>query len=187
MRALQQVFDAMEEAGLKLKPKKCKLFQRKVTFLGHVVSEQGIGPDPGNVDKVLNYPVPKSAQQVKSFFGLASYYRRFVKDFADVANPLVELTRKERSFVWSAECDIAFGKLRDALVRPPILAYPTLRRAFQLYTDASNVAVGAVLPQIDDGGVERVIAYESKTLSAAERNYSTFDKEFGHFLGGGEI
>lgn len=178
MEALQKVFSAVGRSGLKLKPKKCRLFQSTVTFLGHTVSEQGVGPDPANVVKVENYPRPRNVTEVKSFLGLASYYRRFIKDFAQIANPLTELTKKDKDFEWSTECEVAFGRLKGALVRPPVLAYPTLRKEFQLYTDASNVALGAVLSQEDSEGLERVIAYESKTLSASERNYSTFDKEF---------
>ena len=148
VETLAKVFRAIGSSGLKLKPKKCRLFQSKVTFLGHTVAEQGVGPDPANVEKVKQYPRPKTVGEVRSFLGLASYYRKFVMNFALVANPLVQLTRKEAAFVWSVDCETAFGRLKAALISPPILAYPSLKRPFRLYTDASNVAVGVVLAQM---------------------------------------
>ncbi|MES9902836.1 MAG: reverse transcriptase domain-containing protein [Sedimenticola sp.] len=177
MVLVEEVLRRLQEAGLKLKPSKCQLFQEKVAFLGHVVSKDGTAPDIRNVEKVKNFPTPCSVREVKSFLSLASYYRRFVPEFSCIAEPLLALTRKETVFVWSGQCQSAFESLRRALTEYPILCFPNFQDSFVLTTDASNYAVGAVLSQIQSGQ-ERVIGYASSSLTNAGRNWSTFDKEF---------
>ncbi|MES9882105.1 MAG: reverse transcriptase domain-containing protein [Sedimenticola sp.] len=177
MRLLEDVLTRLRQAGLKLKPSKCHLFQDKVSFLGHEVSKDGTAPETRNIEKVKNFPVPRSIREVKSFVSLASYYRRFVHDFSLLAEPLLELTRKDVEFVWTDQCQKSFETLRDALTHYPILAFPDFQEPFILMTDASKFSVGAVLSQIQQGE-ERVIGYASASLTSAGRNWSTFDKEY---------
>ncbi|CAH1272763.1 RTL1 [Branchiostoma lanceolatum] len=176
LTVLEEVLSRFRSANLKLNAEKCKFAQPKVHFLGHVVSRHGVQPDPTNTDKVRNWPTPTSIAHVRSFLGLASYYRKFVRHFAKIAEPLHVLTRKGSSFSWSSDCQAAFETLREALTSPPILAYPDFSRPFTLHTDASDSAVGAVLSQTTDRG-EQVVAYASCTLTAQGRRWATFDRE----------
>ena len=193
MENLTMVIEKLVQAGLKLKPSKCCLFQDKVQFLGHVVSPAGILCDPEKIAIVENWPVPKSLTEVRSFVGLASYYRRFIPCFAELANPLTNLTRKNVPFLWDENCQLAFNALKDRLVTAPVLAYPSLHpdHQFILDTDASDTGLGAVLSQLIDGE-EKVVAYASKTLSPSQRRYCTtyrellavvvFTQHFKHYL-----
>ena len=176
LERLQRIFIRFREANLKLKPKKCNLFQTSVKFLGHVVSEDGVRTDPSKIQAVRDWPVPKTAKQTKSFLGLASYYRRFIKGFAAIAKPLHLICDKGKKFAWSDECQAAFDELKDALTSAPILAYPNPGLPFILDTDASNYAVGAALSQVHDGK-EHVIAYMSNTLNRHEVSYCVTRKE----------
>ncbi|CAI5684478.1 unnamed protein product [Oreochromis niloticus] len=163
-------------AGLRLHPKKCHLFRKETTFLGHVVSGAGVSTDPAKVAAVKDWPIPGNTAELRSFLGLASYYRRFVKDFATIASPLHWLTQKGREFHWSEDCAVAFDRPRSALVEAPVLAYPDLQLPFVVDTDASNTCVGAVLSQEGPEG-ERVISYYSHSLSRPERNYCVTRRE----------
>ena len=170
LRNLAEVFDRLRSANLKLKPTKCAFACKEVAFLGHIVSGQGVATNPALTEKVSNWPEPQSVREVQQFLGLASYYRRFVQDFAQIAKPLHRLTEKSCSFRWSAECASAFQELRQRLVSAPILAFPDFNQPFTLDTDASDVEMGAVLSQVQDGQ-EQVIAYASQVLSKQERRY----------------
>jgi len=164
---LSQVFQCIRDANLKLKASKCKLFQRKVRFLGHVVSSDGIEPDPEKVKCVAKRPVPRNISEVQAFVGLASYYRRHVKGFADIVRPLHELPRKGEPFVWNEWRQKAFEVLKCRLVSAPVLAAPLDGGQYILDTDASDTGLGAVLQQEQPDGI-RVIAYASRALSNAE-------------------
>ena len=176
MKRLKTVFERLANAGLKLSPKKCHLFRRRVTFLGHVVSGEGISTDPDKVVAIRDWPVPLSPSEVRSFLGLCSYYRRFVQGFASIAAPLYRLTEKAGAFEWSEECEDAFRHLKQVLMKAPILAYPNTTASFILDTDASNHGIGAVLSQVQ-GGEERAIAYFSRALTKTERRYCVTRKE----------
>lgn len=176
LERLQSVFERFRGAGLKLKPKKCRLCRREVTFLGHVVKQDGVAADPEKTERVASWPVPTNPADLRSFLGLASYYRRFIKDFAKIASPLHRLTEKKTEYRWSEEADDAFRELKRRLVSAPILAYPRYSDPFILDTDASDRGIGAVLSQIQDGK-ERVIGYGSRTLTKAERNYCVTRRE----------
>ena len=173
---LRQVFERLRQANLKMNPKKCVLLQKEVSFLGHIVSENGVATDPSKIDTIKNWPIPKNVKEVRSFLGLCSYYRKFIYKFSDIAKPLHKLTELNRKFVWDADCNAAFDKLRRALISTPILAYPEEEGLFTLDTDASNNGLGAVLSQ-DQNGVEKVISYYSKAFSSAERNYCVTRRE----------
>lgn len=189
---LQKVFDRLSSANLKLKAKKCNLLQKEISFLGYSVSEAGVKTDPAKVAAVKEMQRPASVTQVRSFLGLASYYRKFVEGFSKIAKPLFDLTRKERVFHWDENCEKSFKELKDRLVTAPILAFPRANGSeFILDTDASAYAIGAVLSQVQDNK-ERVIAYGSRCLDKAERNYCVtrremlavvfFTKYFKHYL-----
>ena len=174
LERLRKVFDHLATAGLKLKTMKCHFAKREVCYLGHIVSANGIRPDPAKITAVKDYPVPRNLKELKQFLGLTNYYRRFVKGYSKIAEPLHKLTRKSaHGFHWNSECDTAFQKLKDHLCAPPILVYPNFKCPFFLYTDASATAV---LSQEQDG-VENVVAYWSRQLAKAERNYSTIECE----------
>ena len=173
---LRRVFNQLRSAGLKLKPAKCNLFQKSVVYLGHVVSNDGIATDPEKIRAVQDWPTPRTVREVRSFLGLASYYRRYIKSFADIARPLHRLTEKKRQFTWDDNCEEAFNELKRKLTTSPILAYPTTGGEFILDTDASDSGIGAVLSQVQDG-TERVVGYASRALSKPERNYCVTRRE----------
>ena len=173
---LKQVLTRIKDAGLKLKPRKCHLYQEKVTFLGHVLTGEGVLPNPENIEKIINWPVPTNVTEVRTILGMASYYRRFVKDFSKRVHALVELTKKNNRFHWTFECQREFEDIKETLTGPEIMGYPLDDGKFILDTDACDVSIGAVLSQMQDGR-ERVIAYASRTLNKAERNYCVTDRE----------
>ena len=147
-----------------------------MTFLGHVISPQRVLPNPDNVVKLVSWPAPTSVTEVSSFVGFSTYHRRLVRNFAAVAHPLTGLTRKGVRFKWGEKCQVAFDLLKTTLLSPEVMAYPNQVGTFVLDTDASLVALGAVLSQMKDG-TERVVAYGSRTLSNSKRNYCTTDRE----------
>ena len=174
---IQLVLHRIKDAGLKLQPTKCHFFRKAVSYLGHIVSEQGVAVDPGKVEKIKLWPLPTSAREVQQFLGLANYYRRYIKGYAEIAKPLHKLTERNTPFKWTLVCENAFSTLRSKLTTTPVLAYPDFNQQFILDTDASNAAIGAVLSQIGDDGQEHVIAYGSRLLTKSERQYSVTRRE----------
>ena len=171
LKSLGEVFSRFRSAGLKLKSRKCQFACTQVSFLGHVVSSQGLQPNAKNLDKVHKWPTPRTTTEVRAFVELCSYYRRFVRNFSAIASPLHALTQKGALFRWTAECEDAFQSLKHALTNPPIVAHPVFTQPFLLYTDASQDCIGAMLAQHQDKK-ERVVAYSSHTLSTSERKWS---------------
>ena len=176
---LKVVFDRLRAAGLTLKPKKCELFAPSVKYLGQVVSAQGIAPDPEKIRAIRDMPLPTSKSEVKAFIGLAGYYRRFVKNFSGVVEPLLRLTRDDTAFTWGPFESEATSAVKDALCTAPVLlAHPDFAQPFTLMTDASGVGIGAVLSQTDPHtGMERVVEYASRSLTRAERAWSATEQE----------
>ena len=173
---LEEVFIRLRAANLKLKPSKCTFLCLQVRYLGHIVSQEGVSPDPKKIEAVKNWPQPKSTSDVRQFLGLASYYRRFVTGFASVAAPLTRLLEKNCIFQWTPAAQHSFSILKHRLTSSPVLAFPDFQKEFILDTDASLTGIGAVLSQIEDGK-ERVVAYASRTLSKAERRYDVTRRE----------
>ena len=177
LQHLDALLSRLTAHGLKLKPSKCNFLKTEVNFLGHVVSKSGVSCDPDKISCIVNWPTPVNVKDVQKFLGLASYYRKFVKDFAKLAAPLYDITKNSpKSFCWSKECNDVFVFLKNALTTAPVLKYPDFSKSFIVDTDASNTAVGCVLSQVHDG-LEHPVAYASRALNKVERNYSTTRKE----------
>ena len=196
LEPLSELFQRFKDANLKINPTKCEFFRQKVPFLSHIVNREGIQADPEKTSTVNKYPVPKNATEVKRFLCLCSYYRRYVQDFAKIAHSLNQVTEKSKDYLWNSEAQEAFEILKARLFSAPILAFPSMREPFILYTDASQHAMGAVVAQIQNGS-ERVICYASKSFSKARSQYSTTKREllaivnsprhFKHYLLGGKF
>lgn len=176
-RHLQQVLERLRQAGLQLKPSKCSFGLKEIDLLGFRVSADGIRPLKGRVSAILDLAPPQNAKAVKSFLGMASYYRGCIQGFATLAMPLIELTKPKEPFRWGEEHQQAFDILKKALTEAPVLAHPRVNEPYILYTDASDKAIGAILVQFDQDGVERVVSYMSHKLSGAQLNWPTIEKE----------
>ena len=173
---LQKVFDRLKEANLRINPEKCKFFKTHLKYLGHVVSDQGIHTDPEKVAAISNIEPPKNLKELRRFFGVASWYRRFVPNFPELTSHLSPLLKKNTKWKWTEDQQEDFENLKDALTKAPVLTGPDYQEKFVLQTDASGVGLGAVLTQTIKGE-ERVIAYASRGLNPAEQNYSATEKE----------
>ena len=174
---LAQVLQRLRQAGLWLKPKKCRFALKEVEYLGHVVSAKGVQTNPKKVTAVEQFPTPHDVKTLRSFLGLASYYRKFVPHFAKVAGPLHALTKKEVPFLWTQKCQTAFSELKKLLTSAPLLAFPDFTKPFVLETDASGAGLGAILAQKQENGSIRPIAYASRSLQSHERNYGITELE----------
>ncbi|KAJ9534185.1 hypothetical protein QJQ45_007005 [Haematococcus lacustris] len=178
---LRRVLDLLRKHKLYAKLSKCEFGMDQTAFLGHVVSASGIACDPAKVAAVQSWPIPTTVHEVRSFLGLANYYRRFVKDFSTIAAPLTALTRadghdKQGVVAWGQAQQSAFDALKQALVSAPVLIAPDPSQPYTLRCDASSIGIGAVLSQ-GTGSAERVVAYHSRKLLPAERNYPTHEQE----------
>ena len=157
---------------------------KEMHFLGHVINEQGVKCDPAKLEVIQEWPRPKTTTEIRSFYGLASYYRRFIPFFAEISAPLARQMGGDAVYEWNEETEKSFIQIKEALCKPPLLALPDNTNDFVLDTDASNNAIGCVLSIIRDGE-EHVVAYGSRALSKAECNYCTTKKELlavVHFL-----
>ncbi|GKA32333.1 putative nucleotidyltransferase, ribonuclease H [Tanacetum coccineum] len=169
---LRTVLQILRQEKLYAKFSKCEFWLSKVAFLGHIVSAEGITMDPAKVEAITKWPRPTSVTEVRSFLGLAGYYRRFVEGFSRLALPLTKLMRKGEKFVWNEEREKSFEELKQRLVSSPILTLPSGSGGFQIYSDASKKGLGCVLMQHG-----KVIAYASRQLKPYEVNYPTHDLE----------
>src|SRR5512138_3711058 len=169
---LRRVLGKLREHQLYAKLSKCEFWLSEVKFLGHVISAKGVAVDPETVTAVTDWKQPKTVTQIRSFLGLAGYYRRFIENFSKIARPMTQLLKKEEKFVWSPQCEKAFQTLKEKLVSSPVLILPDTRKDFMVYCDASRQGLGCVLMQ--DG---HVVAYASRQLRPHEGNYPTHDLE----------
>jgi len=151
---------------------KCEFWLREVSFLGHVISRGGIAVDPSKIDAVMQWESPKSVFEVRSFLGLAGYYRRFSEGFSKLALPLTQLTQKGQAYVWDSKCESSFLELKKRLTSAPVLILPNPKESFVVYCDASKMGLGGVLMQN-----RQVVAYASRQLKVHEKNYPTHDLE----------
>ncbi|WVZ98035.1 hypothetical protein U9M48_043518 [Paspalum notatum var. saurae] len=169
---LKVVLTRLREHKLYAKFSKCAFLLKEVSFLGHILSEKGVAVDPSKVKDVLNWKQPETVTEIRSFLGLAGYYRRFIKDFSKTAKPMTSLTKKNAKYLWSSNCEEAFQTLKKLLTSAPVLAQPDVTKPFDVYCDASGNGPGRVLMR--EG---RVIAYASRQLRKHEANYPTHDLE----------
>ena len=202
LRDLQSVFQALARAQLTLKPPKCNFCRAEMKFLGHMITADGIKPDPGLTSTITQFPPPTTVKQVQAFLGLTGYYRRFIRNYAKTAEPLLKLLRsptstsRHPSLPWNTDCTTAFQILKHRLVSPPIMQSPNFSFPFILELDACEYGIGCILTQEYDKR-KYVIAYASRTLSSAERNYSSVEREalaivwatkhFRQYLEGGPV
>lgn len=197
VKRMDHVFERLD-GKIKLGGKKCQVFCRRLGYLGHNISEQGVEPQPQIIEAVKNFEQPLTVKGVRSFIGLCNFYRRFVKDFSKIAKPLHDLTKghtqsSNEKISWTNECETAFCALKNALTSAPILAWPDFSKPFVLYTDGSVDGLGAILGQEHATG-SKVIAYFSQLTNNAESRYSATEleclavvratKEFSHYLRG---
>jgi len=177
LRSLREVLMALIRAGLKCKSSKCELFTRSIQYLGHVVSADGIRPDQVKLDRIREWPKPSTGSELASFLGLCNYYRDLVPSFAHTSDLLYQSSRK-RYIEWTSALESAFEELKTKLLERPIVRLSDPQLSFILETDASTVAVGAVLKQkFLDTNLEHPVAFFSRALSGSERNYSVYELE----------
>ena len=170
------IFDRLRQHNLKLKLKKCSFLKSETHYLGFVISEEGIKPDQKKVEAIRSLPVPTCVREVRSFIGMCSYYRRFIPNFSQIAEPIIALTRKYAHFKWSDTHQKAFDYLKDSLTAVPLLVYPDSNKPYVLYTDASDTCIGACLTQECDGD-EKPLYYLSHKLSRSQCKWSVVEKE----------
>ena len=176
-KLVEEVLRRLEENDLYVKPEKCAWKVQKVNFLGVVMGEEKIEMEENKVAGVLNWPTPKTVRDVRKFLGLANYYRCFVKDFAKLAQPLNNLTRKEEKWKWEDKQQKAFEQLKMVFTSKPLLVAPDLDKEFRVEADAFNFATGGVLSIKCKDNKWRPVVYISKSLNETERNYKIHDKE----------
>ena len=174
---LRAVFEVLSHVGLKQKISKCSFAHSAVRLLGHIVNQEGLQVDPEKTAIIQEMKVPTNKTELRSFLGLAGFYRRFIKGFAQISATLHEATSRTKPFIWTHEMTSSFNDLKNRLVSPPILSMPNFTLPFIVETDASNVAVGAVLAQKREDGKVHPVQYASRTMSAAERKYSACERE----------
>ena len=183
VQRLRSVLQKLRAAGLKLKPSKCEFFKDRISYLGHIVSKDGVETDPKKIQVIVDWPVPKTVYDVRSFLGFSNYYRKFMYRYSQIAKPLNNLisgenAKKKKAPVDWKDChQEAFDKLKELCSKTPILAYADYTKPFRVYTDASEIGLGAVISQKQEDR-ELVIAYASRSLNKAERRYDAHKLEF---------
>ena len=177
VKHLDEVLQKLESARLKAKISKCHFALPEVEYVGHLVSAKGIQPTPRLIQSVANIPTPANVKQVRAFLGLCSYYRRFIRDFANIAQPINLLLHNDVVFNWTPQCQSSFESLKSALTCYPIVRVPDFTKQFIVYADASTHALGAILSQVFEDGNEHVIAYSSRTLNSQEQRYGITELE----------
>ncbi|GJP46830.1 hypothetical protein CLOM_g6084, partial [Closterium sp. NIES-68] len=176
LKDLEAVFSLLQQHRLITKGSKCEFLKQEMEFLGHVISIDGVKIDPKKIATIQDWKPPANLRELQSFFGFVNYVRRFIPNMAGVTSPLTDLLKKGKFYEWGGEQQAAFDQLKLFLTTPPVLRIADPHRPFELITDASDLAVGAVLLQ-DFGKGLQPIAYESRKLNPAERNYPVHDKE----------
>ena len=173
----KRVLQHLRENDLYLKPKKCEFCKDKIEYLGMVVEHRKVSMDYSKLKGISDWPVPSTVKQVQSFLGFGNFYRRFIKGFSEIARPLYELTKKDRKFEWNDETQKSFETLKQCFTEEPVLMMPDHTKPFQIESDASKYATGAVLTQLDSNGERHPVAFISKTFTPTERNYEIYDLE----------
>lgn len=174
---LRQVAESLRNAHLTINVDKSKFLMKSIRYLGHIVGGGHLQADPDRVKAISDFPVPKTIRQIRSFMGMAGWYQRYISNFSSIAAPITDLLAGKAKFEWTTNAQLAFGTLKDKLMSAPVLAHPDFKRPFYIQCDASSTGIGAVLFQLDDDGNERPIAFMSKKLNAAQRNYTITELE----------
>ncbi|EFO93101.1 hypothetical protein CRE_10000 [Caenorhabditis remanei] len=184
VESLRKVLHRFRSFNLKASPKKCEFAKSAITFLGHEINKDNYAPDKANVAKILEFPEPTNVNEIRRFVGMAGFFRKFIPNFSEIAEPLTRLTRKEKNFVWDRDQQESFEKLRTALIAEPILGFPDYDKPFHIFCDASSVAQGAALMQSRDEKDKDfcVIAYASRTLSDPETRWPAIQVEMGAII-----
>ena len=177
LQHLRNVFDRLRQANLRLKPSKCQFAAKRILYLGHYISKEGIEVNEEKIEAVKSYPSPTNVKQLRSFLGLANFYRRFVPGYAQIATPLNKLLKKDARYEWKEACEEAFQKLKKALTSAPLLGHPNLAKEFILRTDASADAIGYVLRQEDDNNDERPMSFGGRATRDAEKRWPITELE----------
>jgi len=180
---VNHILDKLEKFDLFLKPEKCKFHQREVEYLGVLIRNGTVKMDPVKVQGIVDWPTPLTVKDVRSFLGFCNFYRAFIKNFSDIARPLNDLTRKNEQFIWTDECNNAFLELKKACSNYPVLRTPDWTKQFVMETDASGYALGVVIAQEFEDGIHP-IAFHSRSLLPAEKNYDAHDKELAGIIFG---
>lgn len=183
IQRLQTLFSTLRKHNLKISAEKCRFLRTQIPFLGYIISNKGVLPDPDKIKPITAFPQPKNKKAIKSFLGMCGYYRRHIHQFADYAKPLNNLLKNDAAFEWSNECTQSFEYFKTCLSNPPILQFPDFTKVFQITTDASKVAVSAILSQGEHPN-DLPIAYASRTLNDAETRYTTSEIELTAILFG---
>lgn len=173
---LNKVFEALKKAKLKVQLDKSEFLKKEVAFLGHIVSEEGVKPNPDKIEAIQNWPLPRTEKDLRGFLGTLGYYRKFVKDFSLITKPLTQCLRKGENIKHTSAFISCFERCKQILTSSSVLQYPDFEKSFILTTDASKYAIGAVLSQ-GPVGKDRPVAFASRTLNKSEENYSTIEKE----------
>ncbi|XP_063994529.1 uncharacterized protein LOC135172231 [Diachasmimorpha longicaudata] len=176
VRKFQNLSERLRKAGLQLEPDKCHFLKKEINYLGHIISSDGVRPEPKKLTAVQNFPRPTNQKNIRQFLGLTGYYRRFIPNYAKIAKPLTSLLMKDKKFQWGDEENKAFSNLRNALCKSPILQYPDFTKEFVITTDACGYGIAGILSQ-GEIGKDLPIAYISRVLGKSEKNYSTIEKE----------
>ncbi|KAG1135610.1 hypothetical protein G6F37_012421 [Rhizopus arrhizus] len=169
---LRALLQRLSEYNLKISVKKCRFFKKEVKYLGFIVSSNGIRSDPEKIEAIKEWPTPTTVKALQRFLGFCAFYHRFIKNLSQTAAPMYALLRKDAPFVWSKEADQAFITLKKIIMTLPTLAYPDPHKPYDVHTDASMFGLGAIIVQ--NG---RPVAFASRTLTPAEKNYSTTEQE----------
>ena len=177
VRDIAAVLQRFREFNLKLKGRKCEIAREELNFLGHRIGKSGISVNPDKTEVVAQCAAPTTQEQVRQFLGLANYYRRHIQDYAKVAHPLFELLKKKVKFVWGEEEENAFAEIKKRLTEAPTLAFPVRGKPFNVHTDASDYAMGAVLEQMGNDEDLHPVAFGSQAFNKHERNYGVTEKE----------
>jgi len=180
---VNHILDKLEKFDLFLKPEKCRFHQREVEYLSVLIGNGSVKMDPVKVQGISDWPTPLTVKDVRSFLGFCNFYRGFIKNFSDIARPLNDLTRKDEPFIWTKERNDAFLRLKEVCCNYPVLRTPDWSRQFIMETDASGYALGAVIAQEFEDGVHP-IAFHSRSLLPAEKNYDAHDKELAAVIFG---
>lgn len=177
MTVLVRIAEQFRKANLTLNISKSHFCVTEVRYLGYLIGHGGVRTDPEKVDAILSWPTPKNLKQVRGFLGLAGWYRRFIRNFSDIVFPITEVLSTKKKFSWTAAAQESFNTIKQLLTTAPVLSNPDFSRKFYLHCDASDFGIGGVLVQLDETGAEKPIAYMSKKLNSAQRNYSVTERE----------